>query len=177
MGSLYLWQDHTAEKKKMNKKKKQILFFLLRVLIAVSAVGIILGFVVTPRIVRGNAMYPALRDGQLVLVSRISRVLPNRLVLYRSERGEEKIGRVIGEEEDVIRIEGSEILVNNNLLAREIPFPVPEGAIAYPYTVGRNSFFLVNDYREDITDSRTFGEIEREKIIGTIIFALQYRDF
>ena len=162
----------------MNKKIKQLLFFLVRIGVAAGVVVLLLIFVVAPRIVHGNRMYPSLRDGQFVLVSRLGRVLPDRVVLYRSENGEEQLARVVGTEEDLIEVkEDAGISVNGMLLPRSIPYPVPEGEEEYPYQVSKDSFFLVNDYREDVSDSRSFGEVSKKDIIGVVVFTMQYRDF
>ncbi|MBR3241214.1 MAG: signal peptidase I [Parasporobacterium sp.] len=162
----------------MNKKTKQLLFFLLRIFTVAAFVFLILTFIVTPRLVRGNNMYPSLKDGQLVLIFRPGRVLKDSIVLYRDLEGEEKIGRVIGEAADVVEIQDeSGILLNENLLIRRIPYPVPAGDLDYPYHIPEESFFLVNDYREDTEDSRSFGAVSKEKIVGVVVFALQYRDF
>ena len=123
-------------------------------------------------------MYPSLRDGQLVLVSRVGRVLPDSLVLYENPKGEEGIGRVVAAGGDLVEIrEDQGIYVNENLQVRRIPFPVPAGSISYPYSVPEDSVFLMNDYRENAADSCSFGAVDRKELEGVVIFALQYRDF
>lgn len=162
----------------MTKKQKRLLFLLLRFVLTAAAVFLLLAFVAAPRIVRGNAMYPSLRDGQLILVSRVSRILPQSVVLYKTAEGKEQCGRVIALEEDEVRIEeNAGILVNEVLEARKIPFPVPPGTLSYPYQVSEESFFLVNDYREDAKDSRSFGAVAKKDVVGVVVFAMQYRDF
>lgn len=162
----------------MSKRARGLLFFLLRILAAAAVLFLLQAFVVTPRIIHGNSMYPALQDGQLVLVFRLGKPAAGSIVLYRSPEGEERNGRVIAAARDVVEIEeAAGILVNGSFLERRIPWPVPEGELIYPYPVKENAFFLMNDYREDAEDSRSFGAVSEEEILGTVIFALQYRDF
>ena len=162
----------------MNRQKKELLFFLVRIATAGILLSLVLSFLITPRIVRGNQMYPSLCDGQLVLVFRPGKLSLNSLVLYRNPKGEERIGRVVAEEQDVVEIqEDAEILVNENLLVRRIPYPVPAGDLSYPYSVPEKSFFLLNDYRENVEDSRSFGAVSGRDIVGVVVFALKYRDF
>ncbi len=135
-------------------------------------------FFVTVRIVRGNSMYPSVRDGQLILISKVSRVFHDSVVLYRTEEGEERIGRVLADEGETVEIDPKEgIRLNGTDQYQAIPFPSPPGELAYPYQVPSDSFFLLNDYREDTSDSRAIGAVSKDRITGVIIFALQYRGF
>ena len=162
----------------MNSRKRKYLTLLLKLGSVVLVFTLLFCFVVTVRIVRGNAMYPSVRDGQLILISRLSRVFHDSVVLYRTEDGKEQIGRVLGTEGEEVVIDPEEgIYVNGNYQFQTIPFISPNGELAYPYRVPEDSLFLLNDYREDISDSRTFGAVSKKAVLGVVIFAMQYRGF
>ncbi len=53
----------------------------------------------------------------------------------------------------------------------------PEGsAISYPYTVPEQCVFVLNDFRSDLSDSRTTGGIPLENIKGAVVFTMRVRE-
>jgi signal peptidase I len=48
-------------------------------------------------------------------------------------------------------------------------------SVTYPYTVPDNSVFVLNDFRSDPEDSRTYGAIPRSDVEGEVIFILRRR--
>ena len=49
--------------------------------------------------------------------------------------------------------------------------------IVFPYIVKKNEFFVLNDYRVDYSDSRTFGPLKKNEIKGKVIASIQIRGF
>lgn len=46
-----------------------------------------------------------------------------------------------------------------------------------PYTVEEGRAFVLNDYREDTDDSRSFGAVSLNDIEGPLIFSMRRRGF
>ena len=56
-------------------------------------------------------------------------------------------------------------------------FVQQEKAVSFPYTVEEGKAFILNDYREDTLDSRSFGAVDLSDIDGPLILSLRRRGF
>ena len=172
-----------APKKKKKKKKttKQLLIgFLLKLAAVVLAVWLLFTFVLGMTIHYGNNMHPALRDGDLIITLRLQRPFLNAAVLYDHE-GKTCLGRVVGMPGNVIDIsdEGA-LTVNGVAPAEEVFYPTyrcETSGIAYPYTVGADQVFILNDFRSDTNDSRAFGAVDMKDVKGPVLILLRRRGF
>jgi signal peptidase I len=127
----------------------------------------------------GNTMYPSVRDGDLCIFYRLESYNMNDVVLYRDSDGKKRVGRIValaGQQVDFPEEGG--YLVNGCEVSEEITYPTyGEKGQAYPITVEQDSFFLLNDFRSDSSDSRTEGVISEEQLEGKLIFILRRRGF
>lgn len=127
--------------------------------------------------VSGNAMFPALEDGDLIFAYRLqSDFAKNDVILFKVD-GETRIGRIIGREGDVVMMDDSgTLLLNGTTQAGDIMYPTyaKEGN-EYPYVVPEDSIFVLGDYRTQTEDSRDFGPIKQSDIEGKVITILRRR--
>lgn len=83
------------------------------------------------------------------------------------------VGRVIAVGGDTVEIGESErVVVNGNtLIESNIYYSTPayEGYTEYPLTLGQDECFVLVDSRYGGTDSRYYGPVAREDIVGTVI--------
>ena len=86
-------------------------------------------------------------------------------------------GRVIAAEGDSVDILSDYVTVNGYGIFEDTLYPTTsEGAsITFPYTVSENCVFVLNDYRSDISDSRTFGAIRLDDVQGKVVFVMRRR--
>lgn len=161
-------------KKESKKKNKQIWGFIQRILITCVALVFLNKFVVTATIYYDNNMFPSIKDGDLVVVEKYDKDIQlSDVVIYKN-----KLYRVIaksGQEVDITKegiltVNGMQPAENTNSLTskgeKEYPIKVPEGEI-----------FVLNDYREDESDSREFGTIKESDIDGKVFFIIRRRGF
>ena len=47
-----------------------------------------------------------------------------------------------------------------------------DGSIEFPYTVPEGSYFVLGDNRENSSDSRSFGAVSQDEIVGRVFFHL-----
>lgn len=170
--------DMRGETQTVWQRHRQLFSFLIKIGITAAVLVLLFTLFLTVRIWHQNDMYPSVRDGELVLFLRTGKLPPDAVVLYRTEDGAEHMGRVIamgGEEVEILPDSG--VSVNGNITYQTVPYQTPPGGVTYPCTVPEDSFFLLNDYREQENDSRTYGAIPKEQIIGVLVFALQVRGF
>ncbi len=148
----------------------RVLFLALAGLILFSCV-----FLMTQ--VSGNDMFPAIKDGDLVIGFRLQREYAKNDVVAYTADGKTRIGRVAARENDVVTLDDSgTLLVNGTAQSGEIMYPTyaKEGAV-YPYRVPEGHVFILGDYRTQARDSRDFGSIPLENVQGKVITILRRR--
>ena len=125
----------------------------------------------------GNGMFPAIKDGDLVIAFRLHKdFVKNDIALYKNNEGT-YLGRVIARENDVVTLDESGALLVNSILQRgEIVYPTyaKEGN-EYPLKVSPGAIFLLGDHRLETLDSRDFGPIPLIQLEGKVITILRRR--
>ena len=133
-------------------------------------------------VVDGDSMQPGLAGGQYVLVSRMAfrRCGPSRgdLVVMRQPGEPERdyIKRVVGLPGECVRVESGGVFINDCQL--EEPYLGLErdtgagrggnGMSSKEWAVGDDSYFVMGDNRANSDDSRLFGPLKRDLIIGKV---------
>ena len=119
--------------------------------------------------IEGQSMEPNLHDGEYVLIDKVSYVLhpPERgdvVVLLRP--GEKDfIKRIIGLPGDTVEIKNGQVLVNGIVLDEPyIAEPTRQNVGARQ--VEPNRYFVMGDNRNNSSDSRSFGTIAAQDIVG-----------
>lgn len=125
----------------------------------------------------GNDMFPAVKDGDVVLAFRLQKTyLKEDAVVYQLD-GKRYIGRIIASENDVVAMDDSgTIRVNGTVQTGEILYPTfAKDGLSYPYRVPEGAIFILGDNRPQAKDSRDFGAIPRQQVEGKIITLLRRR--
>ena len=123
----------------------------------------------------GRSMQQSFEPGQYALVSKASYGLgsPQRgdvVVLYRpGNPTEELLKRVVGLPGEEIAIRGGRVHVNGRELDESAYLGNTESADLSARTVPRGSYFVLGDNRSVSQDSRSFGPVPREAIVGKVV--------
>lgn len=153
--------------------------FLIKLALTVTALWAVFHFVLGVTLVSGEAMYPKLRDGDLLLYYRIQKEYNVGDVVAFQHEGKTSVARIGAMGGDVVDIsEGSELLVNGTAETDEIFFPT-EGnfrGVQFPYTVPDGSCFLLCDYRTAAQDSRDYGAVSMEDFLGKVVGVFRRRE-
>ena len=167
--------SHTSapEQKKEHPLTEIVRFALLAILIVVP----IRMFVAQPFIVSGASMDDTFENGQYLIVDQLSYYLhePDRgdVVIFRYPKDPSKffIKRVIGLPGDTVTIEDATVTIKNEEyptgLILDEPY-VTSMAVAAPLTevLGPREYFVMGDNRDFSSDSRAWGVLQEERIIG-----------
>ena len=140
---------------------------------------ILLTFVVGVFVNHSNDMYPSVRDGDLVITLRVKNSVYGDVVAY-TVNGTRHFGRVVAMGGDEVYIdEDGRFTVNGYSQVETIYYETKpaEGGVTFPYTVGEGELFILNDLRDNVTDSRTFGSIPAQNVEGSIVLSLRRRGF
>ena len=124
---------------------------------------------------QGNGMFPAVKDGDLVIAFRLQGDYAKDDVVVYTVDGQRRVGRVVARETDVVTLDDSgTLLVNGTVQSGEILYPsyAKEG-ITYPYTVPEGHVFILGDYRTQTEDSRDHGPIPMEDVEAKVITILR----
>ena len=168
-------------KKVPPKTTKQILIgLLIKIAVVAVLIWVVFTFVLGLSVHYGNNMDPAVNDGDLTVSFRLQRPFINAVVLYRVN-GKTEVGRVIALEGSVVDIsENGSLTVNGVSPAEEVfyaTYQAENSPVTFPYTVEPGKVFILNDFRQDINDSRTFGTVDRKDLMGPMLFTVRRRNF
>lgn len=139
-------------------------------------------FIAQPFIVKGESMDPTFGDGEYLIVDEISYYTgePARgdVVIFKYPKDPSKyfIKRIIGLPGDTVVIEDGRVTIRtkDNALGFPLSEPYVKNASDESTTVKlRNGeYFVMGDNRQNSLDSRAWGALPRENIIGRAILRL-----
>ena len=150
---------------------------LLRVVLLAAAGYLFFGQVFLVTQASGMDMFPALRDGDLMIVFRLHQEYEENDVVVINIDGERKIGRIVAGQTDVVMLDGTGTLtVNGTVQSGEILYPsYAKDGIEYPYRVPEGCVFVMGDHRTQAEDSRDWGAVPMEQVEGKVITILRRR--
>jgi len=166
------------------KKIKQFFSFAWEVVkIAIIALAIVVPirlFLFQPFFVRGESMEPTLEDGDYLIIDEISYYFrePKRgeVIVFKYPQNSSIlfIKRIIGLPGETIEIKDAKIFIskNNNHFVLDESYYLPP----FIKTIGdikveleEDEYFVLGDNRSFSYDSRKFGVLKRDKIIGRVL--------
>lgn len=168
------------ENKSIPFPKEELIFLLLKIAILAGMVAAVFTFVFGILHCSGNAMNPAVRDGDLVFYYRLEQEYRASDVVVVEKDGEFQILRIIATAGDEVDLTEEGLNINGYLQQEpEIykeTLPYVEG-ISFPVNVGENEYFVLGDNRTSAKDSRMFGCIRKDEIKGSVMTILRRRNF
>lgn len=157
--------------------RQSYISLVLRILFLVLAGWVMFTQVFLITLANGNAMFPAVKDGDLVIAFRIQQEYAKNDVIVYTADGKTHIGRIVARATDTVTADDSGTLfVNGTNQTGEILYPTyAKEGLTYPYTVPEGHVFVLGDYRTQTEDSRDFGPISMENVQGKVITILRRR--
>lgn len=176
-------------------KKKDMIEFIVYLAVVIALVYLIITFVGQRTVVNGCSMDNTLKDGQSLIMDKISYRFGNPgrfdIVVFPgpaeefgsgdSEEGPESkanrpyyIKRVIGLPGETVDIVNNKVYIDGNELTSDIysidGFTEDPGELDFPMTLKDNEYFCLGDNRPQSYDSRyeAVGTVSRDEIIGKV---------
>lgn len=127
--------------------------------------------------VDGHSMLPTLQDQQYVLVNRAAYLFhpPERgdiiVFVYPLDRSQDYIKRIVGIPGDRVQIDQNGVVSINGVQLHESY--ISQASNPYAPTdikLGAGQYFVLGDNRGDSSDSRAWGTVSRQDIIGQAWF-------
>lgn len=168
----------TSEKN--TTKVKSLVEIVKIILISLAIILPIRFFVFQPFIVRGDSMEPSFSDGQYLIVDEISYRFhePRRgdviIFKYPKDPSQYYIKRVIGLPKETVEIKEGHVKIYNskhatgvdvdeNYLPKNLKTP---GIVKVE--LDDNNYFVMGDNRRASSDSRIWGSLPKDKLIGRV---------
>lgn len=191
----FLIQDITkAEKQKhardfLNRRERKPLWreYLETAIIALVAAIILRVFVVSAYRVSSSSMENALYEGDYIFVNKLAYEFDNEpkpgdiiVFKYPNNPNKEYIKRVVAVGGETVQVADKIVYVNNEVAqipahSKHIDQKIIPGDLSFrdnfgPYEVAFDEFFVMGDNRDDSKDSRFWGTVPRENVIGKAVF-------
>ena len=167
-GEDYAYEDEQGERRGVR---------LLREILEVAVITLLL-FVVVRAVVQnyrieGPSMMPTLQNHQYILVDKLTYFFgsPHRgdviVFEYPKDTSEDFVKRIVGVPGDTVQVAANGVVSVNGVTINE-PYV---NDLGNPYgptivTLGPNQYFVLGDNRGDSSDSRAWGPVPRNDIIG-----------
>ena len=171
--------------------KKEIIEWIVAIAIAVLLVWFIKDFVGQPYTIKGDSMDPTLKDGERVGVNimgyKIGDVKKGNVIVFHANKKDDYVKRVIGTPGDKVEYKKDQLYINGkkqdepylnyNEKRKQIEyitgtFQVKDLANANPKSnvIPKGKYLVLGDNREVSKDSRSFGLIDKDQIVGKVSF-------
>lgn len=149
----------------MREKIKEYSIYVAIILVVI----LIRTFIVTPIRVNGTSMYPTLDNGNFMILKKYDKEI-ERFDIVVVRRDEEKlIKRVIGLPKEDVEYRDNELYINDEKIEDSYGDGSTDNFVTY---CGQDEYYVLGDNREDSLDSRKFGCVKRDDILGTTNFVV-----
>lgn len=169
----------------MNSRNRQGTPHIIKVILMIA--GFIIGAITIKFFflfmeIKTDSMEPSLKRGDTVLISRLSDLNKGDLAVFKSpaEEGLYLVSRAAAEEHENIEIRDKVIYINNDRyiapgepiknMTSIFPMKFSRRDNMPPVRLDRGEFFMISDNFDKGFDSRTFGPVKQENIIGRIVY-------
>lgn len=135
-------------------------------------IGLIIGVFVMSFIacrvkVEGVSMEPTYHDGDSLLIYKLGTPDKGDIITFKNE-GRNLIKRVIATPGDSVKIENSKVIVNGNVIKEDYikEDDFGSGFAENEKVLAEDEYFVLGDNRNNSIDSRVFGVIKEDSIMG-----------
>lgn len=148
------------------------------IVIALAVFVVVYLFLFQPHQVKGNSMVPNFHDGEYILTDKITYRFraPQRgeVIVFKSPRNQEIdfIKRIIGLPGEKVKLNNGDIFINGKKLTENYfldPISTRPGSVfkeGQENLIPLNNYFVLGDNRSHSSDSREWGTVSVENIIG-----------
>lgn len=154
----------------MGKIKDSISFIVI-----ILAIILVRLFIVTPVRVDGPSMNDTLHDGDILLLDKYDNKYERFEIVVFNYNGERLIKRVIGLPGEVVSYKNNKLYINGNEIEDDYGLGYTEDFELKDLNLTKipdNEYLLMGDNRNDSLDSRYFGTISKDKILGSVKYRL-----
>lgn len=155
------------------KKQRRIKTFLIYAGLFLFII-LLRTFIITPVVVNGSSMDPTLSDGEVMLLNKIGYTFGkiNRFdIVVVNYNGDKLIKRVIGLPNEQLVYEDDTLYIDGRKIEEDYTREVTEDFKTVT-KIADDCYFVMGDNRDNSSDSRVFGCVPKEDILGEANFVL-----
>lgn len=177
----------TTLKKRLGEKEKILFFDLAETFVSsLIVLTVLFSLLAFPEVVSGASMEPILYSGERILVERLTKRFADFkrgdiVVFYPPGNDEDHyVKRIVGVPGDIVKIYECEVYITRNGQKLKLSegylddglctsggSQVKEGQAV---RIEEGKYLLLGDNRERSQDSRIFGLVDEERIVGKVVF-------
>ncbi len=152
-------------------KRSQLAREIVEILVITGLIFIVVRFVIQSYHIDGPSMQPGLTTNEYVMVNKVVYLFhaPERgdviVFHYPHDTTQDYIKRIVGLPGDTIETDNTRLWVNGTLL-KEPYISTPFNQQATKWKVPAGQYFVVGDNRPVSDDSRSWGFVPRDYIVG-----------
>ena len=147
--------------------------FLLHALFIIILLWVMFGYVFGLINAPNNDMFPRIDSGDLLLYYRLDTDMKAQDVAVLKKNNTVYIGRVVAVGGDTVDIsDDNKLIINGHTVyVNNIFYPTSryEGFVDYPVTLAPDTYFVLVDQRNVGEDSRYYGVVSKDELLGTVI--------
>lgn len=145
---------------------------------AIVLAWVIKSFIAQPFVIPSQSMAETLVPGDRVVVTkvnyRVKSPIPGEVIVFQApERSgmsdQDFIKRIVAASGDEVEVRRGRLFVNGRRMSEPYITPDNPDSEFGPETVPKNAYFVMGDNRSNSKDSRYFGAVGKERIIGKAI--------
>jgi signal peptidase I len=155
------------------------------IVVSIAVISIIYSTVASIEVVLGSSMEPNFHTNERILVEHVTRYFKpfkrgEVVVITPPEENKHFIKRIVGVPGDVFKIKDCKVQISRDGVRYELEEPYLDKTLCttggYSIIEGRgirlndNEYIVLGDNRPLSVDSRSFGIVGKERIIGRVIF-------
>ena len=171
--------------------KKEIMEWIVAIAVALALIFAIKTFVGKPYTIKGDSMDPTLKDSERVMVNiigyKIGGVKKGNVIVFHANNTDDYVKRVIGIPGDSVEYKNDTLYVNGKkqqepylnynekrkqtenitgtFKTKDLPNANPKSNV-----IPKGKYLVLGDNREVSKDSRSFGLIDKDQIVGKVSF-------
>ena len=164
---------------------KNIYKFIAFIVVVVAAVFLLRTFAIEPFVVPTGSMEPTIEVGDCILAQKIpletgNGPKPGDVVVFKNPAPENGadilVKRVIATSGQTVDMKDGDVYVDGRKLDEpyamgktgQLTVTLPAAPESYPYTVPDGCIWVMGDNRENSADSRYFGPVKEDSVIGIV---------
>jgi signal peptidase I len=173
---LHRWKEYKLGLKGKNKKLYILVTTLEDIFVALMLALLVRQFAFQSSMVYSGSMIPTMQVNDFLIVNKLVYKFrePKRseIVLFKSPHGDKKqfVKRLIGLPGDRIEIKRGVVYINGQQLILPGVDVARDYSFYGPIAVPENSYFFLGDNRQFSADSRYWGFVKEEDLIGKALF-------
>ncbi|RLK63395.1 signal peptidase I [Atopobacter sp. AH10] len=160
-------------------RKSRYFFHFLGGLCAILVIVVLRSWVLIPAQVGGHSMMPNIKPEESLLCTPLHSLKRFDIVIFEDSSKHTYIKRVIGLPGETIDYKNNQLYVNGQLVKESYAKNIVETAdfrmdeVTKAKRIPKDHYFVLGDNRSLSYDSRMFGFVSKENIIGRVILRIK----